>query len=1106
MTLITANAIVTNRFTDDTISGNITFDLERTNITMSFNLSSESNITIATVNITGLKNGSVVNVTQVDTTQFGVPSDDDARFRNVIGFGDFDNDSYTDLIYANSSTAVTSSSVFVAYFNPTNDTWTVNTTNVRGGRNPNFLFSDIDNDTFTDVVVGRLPENTSIFTWNFTLKNFNPEFMLSNATFNTSSHLVNQILDYNNDGIADIATTPSGSVPASMRNLTILQGTSVSPWNFTVVPIGQTLGEVTAITDELAINLNNKAISTDLKNRSVLLVSTVNSNNRVILFEYNSSATNNFNKPVNWTLTYPISIASSSESNCRLAAGELNGSLPLEVVIACNAQEVSTNDEYTFVWLMKPNSTAVGGYNSPQIIATIDPITNINFKISDLTIADWNNDNDTPDIFIVPEATISGSDNYIYYLQNNKSNNANYTNPYEYFNHTGTENLKILAGEQIRWVDIDKDNDLDLIFGDQNRRLSVRLNYLYPSNVGVFINQTRVYNNTVNFNNSVIVDLNVTLLNNLIKTRFGWNTVDLNFSSFSGKVSLQYMDINITWTDITRPRNFNNLTNTTTPKRNQYVHFNMNVSDGANLSSTTFGWNGTTNSFINDSSISFSTTTLNYSFSVNKQTNWSRGTKITWRQYTNDSSGNWNVSEMSFIIANTLPSTNDVKINNTPITTNSANGSVSCSDLDNDTITSVGTQWFRNSVYNNTGDNQSLFIAANYTTDDTLIVSKRCYDGFDWSGWSNSSTVTVGDASPPLVPWYQTNNLTITTRINSTINFTINVTDSISNILSVNFSLNLSTGVIADKSFTIPSGQKSINVSYEIFKSAETLTNGSYNITNFRVCDSSNNCNSTTDTASFPDWRGLNFTVTQSQFPTATFELRFTTLTNAAGNTNNFTVRAVGDSDITTINFTLNSTTTDKSMTIPVGQKNVNVSYAIFSSDETLAVGSYNITNVRICDLSGFCNSTTSATSFPNWAGFSFTVTTVGGDDGGGGGGGGGDSYIGCAVNYANVNGICVPVGNLTRAERCGDSFCDALLGEDPFSCLKDCPFRAASFMCTNPAEPCLFNNTSFVATIVIGIFVLGIVFLQLQIRSVDDAKNKFRQLKNKIGQKFRKY
>lgn len=129
-----------------------------------------------------------------------------------------------------------------------------------------------------------------------------------------------------------------------------------------------------------------------------------------------------------------------------------------------------------------------------------------------------------------------------------------------------------------------------------------------------------------------------------------------------------------------------------------------------------------------------------------------------------------------------------------------------------------------------------------------------------------------------------------------------------------------------------------------------------------------------------------------------------------------------------------------------------------------------------------------------------FTVNAAGNGGGsGGGGGGGGGSSDGCAANYANVNNTCVPVGNLTKAERCGDSFCDALLGEDPFNCLKDCPYQAASFTCSDPTKPCLFNNQSFVATIVIGIFALGVIFLQLQIRSVDDAKDKFRQLRNKL-------
>lgn len=546
-----------------------------------------------------------------------------------------------------------------------------------------------------------------------------------------------------------------------------------------------------------------------------------------------------------------------------------------------------------------------------------------------------------------------------------------------------------------------------------------------------------------------------------------------------------------------------NGSNVSVLRKNQPIMFFYNWTEDKNLSFVFVEHNMTTNGVATNITCGDNLNQKAYNCTVNITMLYGNTTQFYIKPYANDSTNQMNnsVPRVFYITANTMPVANDVKINNTPISTNSANGSAIFTDIDNNTQLAVGTQWFVNGIYNRTGDNQSLFLSGNYTTDDTLIFSRRYQDSNgDWGDWTNSSTVIVGDASPPSVPWYQLYNLTINNKINNTINFTMNVTDvGGSNIQTMNFSLNLSTGLVVDKSFSVPANSKTVNISYNIFSSLETLTNGSYNITNFRVCDSSNNCNSTVDALSFPDWRGLNFTVTLAPFPTATFELRYSNVNNAAGNTNNFTVRAAGDVDITSIKFFLNlsdNSTVERSMTIPVGQKNVNVSYEIFKSLETLTIGSYNVTNVSITDLSGNVNETTSAASFPNWAGFSFTVSTAATTTPTGGGGGVSPPVV-CGVGEADVNGTCVPTVNLTRAPRSGDGVCDGLAGEDPWNSGGDCTI-VGGVTCSDPTQPCIWKTVAAKSAIFLAIG--GLILLQFTSGASGRLGGIWRKIKNRFG------
>lgn len=303
--------------------------------------------------------------------------------------------------------------------------------------------------------------------------------------------------------------------------------------------------------------------------------------------------------------------------------------------------------------------------------------------------------------------------------------------------------------------------------------------------------------------------------------------------------------------------------NGSTARANASVNFQVRIVSDSNLSFYVFAHNNT-GTFANTtfrSASSNSVLDVNESFTVQQAKN----KNICGHFWFNDTNNNFlQTANSCFNVVNTPPVVSDVKINNTPINTNSANGSASYSDLDNDSQSAMAFQWFVNGRLNQTGDNQSLFLSGNYTTDDSLIVSIRVYDGTDWSSWSNSSNVTVGDASVPTIPVISLEKTSLPNTVGNTNNLTVNGTDTASNILTINFTLNRTDNSVVTRSFTVPSGLRSVRLGYAIFASDETLTVGVYNITNVRVCDSSNNCNSTTDRLSFPSWVGLTFEVTQA--------------------------------------------------------------------------------------------------------------------------------------------------------------------------------------------------------------------------------------------------
>jgi hypothetical protein len=161
-------------------------------------------------------------------------------------------------------------------------------------------------------------------------------------------------------------------------------------------------------------------------------------------------------------------------------------------------------------------------------------------------------------------------------------------------------------------------------------------------------------------------------------------------------------------------------------------------------------------------------------FTATHQTNLSRGQNFQIYVYANNTAGLQTTQSFSFNVSNTAPVASNVKINNTPIVAQAANVSGDFSDVDNDSRSAVGIQWFIDGKYNSTGDNQSSLMPGNYTGHNSIIGSIR-YKDTDWSDWANSTTVVINDTTAP-TPSNVTNMTAYT--VNDVFQIQINLTDS----------------------------------------------------------------------------------------------------------------------------------------------------------------------------------------------------------------------------------------------------------------------------------------------------------------------------------------
>lgn len=115
----------------------------------------------------------------------------------------------------------------------------------------------------------------------------------------------------------------------------------------------------------------------------------------------------------------------------------------------------------------------------------------------------------------------------------------------------------------------------------------------------------------------------------------------------------------------------------------------------------------------------------------------------------NSTSGMWSYSNLN-ITQNEVPNATNVSITPLPVSGgNTLTGHYNYSDPDGDSQLDVQSYWYINKTMVLTANNTRTLLSGNVTDFSNITFSARFNDSYDWGDWVNSSTITVGDSTPP---------------------------------------------------------------------------------------------------------------------------------------------------------------------------------------------------------------------------------------------------------------------------------------------------------------------------------------------------------------------
>ena len=540
-----------------------------------------------------------------------------------------------------------------------------------------------------------------------------------------------------------------------------------------------------------------------------------------------------------------------------------------------------------------------------------------------------------------------------------------------------------------------------------------------------------------------------------------WNrtlTEDEVSSLWNSGTGMNCSALKATLTDSVFPV-INGTLNISSIKKNNVLNVSFNATDETNLSVGQIIINDTGYNRYFNFSLSEATGTFSQNFTITL----SRGGVINITGLVNDSSNNQKHNSTIITITDTL-GTILVGINNTsPKINENINVSGNCTDIDSDF--SLGTL-----SYNVSGNPQlnfsfiplSGYLLFNFSREVTINMTRGNSINFtsfcnDTAGtqYQSSSLVTVSNTNPLV------NNVSISE---------VPLAQNTQAKCHFNFSdvADLDTQQ-AFELFWYSNGSNILTATNNTLLNAPNVTTFSNISCLVRVYDGFDYSTSISSG---------NYSVGDTSPPQLTnWTLQYSSLTDTSGNTNQFNVTAIDSSYITTISFDINGTiNVSRSFSFTQGVS-ISASYTIFSSQESLLAGTYNLTRVTLSDVN-----TNSVNYYINK---SFIVTIAPSpstSSGGGGGGGGGAS---CPINQTlNINGTCVKINQTIAPQpNCNfNSICEAKYGEDPLNCPSDCKVNLNYLTCDDPTQRCISDifdskNATFrfsVAVVLLAVLVLG--------------------------------
>lgn len=278
----------------------------------------------------------------------------------------------------------------------------------------------------------------------------------------------------------------------------------------------------------------------------------------------------------------------------------------------------------------------------------------------------------------------------------------------------------------------------------------------------------------------------------------------------------------------------NNATNASSTRINGNVTFNITISDlsGNNrgLKNFSFSWNGT-GVWENTTNGSISGTSVN--LFINKSTNLSQGNTIGYIWYSTDISNQTSNSIMrTFKVLNSEPTISLLILNNTsPLTSDDINITCLGADADNDALT-YNYLWYVNGT--DFGYKNVALYSPNVTLGANITGQCNVTDTQGVSVIQNSSTMTVGDSTKPVLDSFE---ISPSSGDTGTV-ITINVNCSDGNSLASNYPyvsiFHSVAGLKDNKSMTLQTGDK-YQTTYTTQESS-----GTYNFT-FYCKDGSDN-------------------------------------------------------------------------------------------------------------------------------------------------------------------------------------------------------------------------------------------------------------------------